>query len=395
LPVRAHFKDEGGYNGMELWALGYGWDNVRYFDSNDLSVPSVERIVNSVTEYLERKTGRPVPQVDLVGHSLGVTLVRQWMKQTNNWHRVRTFIGANGANQGVWTAWPDTRGQNRVVSFELYPGSPWLQQLNRGGETPGATRYMTLYDGNGWSDVLFPEPFQHSSALKGAFNLPYNVERGSYYDHLALPREPGPMNAMLDFLRAQPDPVIGEAPQILRDGDVLRASLPDAVLHCATGIHYPSASAHGINEVRLSPDTLYTCFARDTRSRLASPMARFKIASKPADGAPLTLSATPESGADEQPQHVTLRASDPGAFIVYTTSGTPPSSGSPLYTEPVYLPAPVTLRALAIAPDGRQSEELRLDYDISLELVEARHTLERQFDDSAPVHYQGQRKKGR
>jgi pimeloyl-ACP methyl ester carboxylesterase len=395
LPVRSYFAAEGGYGGNELWALGYGWDNVRYFDSGDLSVPSVERIVNSVTEYLERTTGKPVPQVDVIGHSLGVTLVRQWMKQTNSWHRVRSFIGACGANQGVWTAWPDSRGQNRVVSFELYPGSPWLEQLNRGGETPGPTRYMTLYDGNGWSDVLFPAPFEHSSALKGAFNLPINLERGTYYDHLALPREPASMDAMLKFLRSAPDALPGEAPRIVRQGNLLRAEGPDATLHCATGDQYPSASTRGVTETQLNADTLYTCFALDARSRLSSPMARFKAQDGAADSPPPTLTANVTSGVYEQPQQVTLQSSDPQAFIVYTTSGTLPNSGSPLYTEPVYVPGPLTLQAVAITPDGRQSEVLKLELDISLELVEAQHTLERQFDHTVPPKYRGQRKKGR
>ena len=153
LPAREYFK-KAGYTGDELWALGYGWDSTHSFDSDDLSVPSLDRIVTSVMDYLSKKSGRPVRQVDLIGHSLGVTLVRQWLKQTNSYHKVRNFIGACGANQGVWTAWPDTRGHQRVVSWELYPGSPWLAQLNRGGETPGPTRYMTLYDGTGSGDCL-------------------------------------------------------------------------------------------------------------------------------------------------------------------------------------------------------------------------------------------------
>ena len=395
LPAREYFRETGGYGGDELWSLGYGWDNVRYFDSGDLSVPSVERIVNSVTRYLEQKTGQPVPQVDIIGHSLGVTLVRQWMKQTNSWHRVRSFIGACGANQGVWTSAPDARGQNRVVSFELSPGSPWLTQLNRGGETPGATRYMTLYDGNGWSDVLFPEPWQHSGALKGAYNLPFNVERGSYYDHLELPRKPATMNAMMEFLRKEPDPVRAPMPTLVQEGPVLRAGEAETLLRCASGADYPSMAQRGAAEVTLEPKTLYTCFAYSLRTRLASPMARFRIPdSAPAAERPVLKASIP-AGAYEQPQFVALSSSDPDAYIVYTTSGTAPDSGSPLYTDPVYVPGPTQLRAVAITSDGRRSEELVLDYDISLELIEARHTLQHQIDETVPADYAGQRKKGR
>jgi hypothetical protein len=394
LPNRAYFR-EAGYTGDELWALGYGWDNVRYFDSGDLSVPSVDRIVTSVMEYLSRKTGRTIQQVDVVGHSLGVTLVRQWMKQTNSFHKVRNFIGANGANDGVWTAWPDARGQQRVVSWELYPGSPWLAQLSRHGETPGPTRYMTLYDGTGWADVLFPPPSEHSGALEGAFNLPYNAKHGTWYDHLALPREPGPMEAMIEFLRAAPEPVPqAEPPQLVRHGDTLRASQPDAKVHCTAGGDYPTRATRGLAEVRLGDAAVYTCFARNTKTELASPMARY-LAGAPRKAAPLTLSAKPAGGVFEHPVSVTLQASDPDAIIVYSTAGGAVDSGSPLYTQPVYVPGPLRLAAMAITPDGRTSAPLALDYDISLEKVEAMHTLQRQFDPRVRPQYEGRRKVGR
>ena len=394
LPNRAHFK-AAGYTDDEVWALGYGWDNVRYFDSNDLSVPSVDRIVTSVIDYLSQKTGRKVQQVDLVGHSLGVTLVRQWMKQTNSWHKVRNFIATCGANDGVWTAWPDSRGQQRVVSWELYPGSPWLTQLNRGGETPGPTRYMTLYDGTGWADVLFPPPTEHSGALQGAHNLAYNVAHGTHYDHLELPRKPGPMEAMLEFLKQAPEPLPqAEPPELVRDGDTIRSSQPEAQVHCLAGGAYPDRTTRGLDAVRLGEAAVYTCFARNPGTELSSPMARF-ITGKPASDAPLTLAATPKAGVFEQPVNVTLKASDPAAMIVYTTGGGAVTSGSPLYVRPIYVPGPLKLTAMAIGPDGSTSAPLTLEYDISLELVEARHTLERQFDRTAPPRYEGRRKVGR
>ena len=394
LPNRAHFM-KAGYTGDELWALGYGWDNVRYFDSGDLSVASVDRIVNGVLAYLSKKAGRPVRQVDIVAHSLGVTTVRQWMKQTNSWHKVRSFVGACGANDGVWTAWPDSRGQNRVVSFELYPGSPWLAQLNRHGETPGATRYMTLYDGTGRGDVLFPPPSEHSGALEGAYNLAYNTQHGTLYNHMELPRAPGPMAAMLKFLGDGPQaPAGAEPPRLVRDGDVVRAAPAGAQVRCVAGGDYPTGRTPGAAAVALKGDELRTCFAHDPATGLAGPMARFH-AQAPADPAPLTLSAQPAAGAYENPVSVRLAASDPQAVIVYSTAGVTPDSGSPLYTAPVYVPGPLTLTAVAIAPDGRRSEPLVLDYDISLELVEARHTLQRQLDPSVPVRYEGKRKVGR
>src|SRR5690606_33770464 len=123
-------------------------------------------------------------------HSLGVTLVRQWMRQTNQYHRVRHLVAVAGANNGVATARADARGQNRVVALELAADSRWLQQLNGDGETPGPTRYMTLYDGSGWYDAMYPERLRDSPALDGAFNLALNRERGHYFDHRELAQAP-------------------------------------------------------------------------------------------------------------------------------------------------------------------------------------------------------------
>ena len=394
LPAREYFLEQG-YSQDELWALSYGWNNVRYLDSNDLSVPSLERTVNAVQNYLYKATGRQVHQFDLIGHSLGVTLVRQWMKQTNSYHKVRSFIGVAGASDGVWTAWADSRAQQRPVSWEIYPDSPWLEQLNRGGETPGATHYMTLYDGSGWGDVLFPPPFQDSGALEGAYNLPYNRVHGTYYDHLMLPRVPATMDAMLEWLRNRGEPLPqAEPPRLIRDGALVWADQPGAVVHCATGQLLPDRSSAAKPQWTLAEGEISSCFPLHPRSGLAGPMARYKQVADYQPSAELTVQASHESGAYEQRQQVSLSASDPQAFIVYTTAGLEPDSGAPLYSEPVEIVAPVSLVAMAITPDGRRSEPLRLDIDISMELVEARRSLQRQFDPSTPVEYEGKRKKG-
>jgi len=388
LPARAYFKSKGCH-GDELWAPSYGWDSVRRFDSNDLSVPTLEKFVNSVVNDIYRRTGKRVPQVDIIGHSLGVTLVRQWMKQENAWHRVRHLIGACGATDGVWTARPDARGQNRTVAFELHPGSPWLEQLNRGGETPGGTRYMTLYDGTGWADVLFPPGSEHASALDGAYNLPYNAKHGTYYDHLELPRAPETMDAMLKFLGESPaTPGSHPAPRLVRDGNIIKTDLNHARVHCASGGEYPSRASSAATEVSLQPGVLQTCFALDEQTGLASPMQRFKPAAKLKSPIPtsLTVSASLPSGVYEDPVMVELKSNDPEAFIVYTTSGSIPNSGSPLYAgKPVYVPGTLTLSAVAIAADGRQSAPLQLRYVISLEYIDAVHSLERQFDPDAEI----------
>ena len=400
LPAREHFK-KAGYTDDELWALGYGWDNTRYFDSNDLSVQSLDRIVTSVTAYLSKKSGRNIQQVDIIAHSMGVTLVRQWMLQTNSFHKVRNFVAACGASDGVWTAWPDSRGQQRPVSFELYPQSPWLQQLNRVGETPGPTRYMTLYDGTGWADVLFPPPSEHSGALEGAFNLAYNLENGTWFDHLALPREAETMDAMLSWMANAREPLPqAQPPQISRIGNRLKANQTEAKLYCRVDGLLPSTVRDTpFQFIGLEGNAVHTCFAHNPLSGLSSAMARFQhsadlarsMADRKDDSKP---KFSIESGAYEHPQNVEIKSAGDGV-IVYTTSGTPPNSGSPRYTQPIFIAAPLTLKAAIIYPDGSQSKTAELELDISLELIEARHTLQRNFEADAPVKYEGKRVMGR
>lgn len=284
--------------------------------------------------------------------------------------------------------------------------SPWLRALNRGGETPGPTRYMTLYDGAGWGDIFYPPPYEHSPRLEGARNLAYNVENDMLLDHLELGLAPGPLNAVLEFLRGAREPSSdAEPPRIVQTGALLSADQEHAQLFCATGGAWPQVAVAGTNDVTvitagarqvdLSDGALHTCFASNPGTRQSSPMARFKYREAPRTGAPLTLTATPAGGAFEHPLRVTLTASDPEAFIVYSTVTEQVNTGMPLYVEPVYVHAPLVLTAVAYAPDGRVSEPLRLSFDISQELVDARHTLQRQLDADAPVQYEGRRTKGR
>lgn len=396
LPARKHFLDSG-YTGDELWAFSYGWNSVRYFDSADGSALSLERIVNRVTNYLSEQTGQTISQVDVIGHSLGVTLTRQWLKQANAYHRVRHFIGVAGANDGVWTAWKDTRGQQRAVSWELYPNSIWLQQLNRGNETPGPTRYMMLYDGTGWGDVLFPTPLEDSGALDGANNVAFNRENDTLFGHLELPREPETMDVMIDWMRSSRQPDFdAKPPRIRRTGPLLTVDQPDSELRCTDDGVMPDATTPANEQVMMEPGAVYSCYALNPATHLPGRIERFVYAGKNAPTSePPNLTIEPAGGVFEHPVDVRLTTDDPDAFIVYTTAGVPVGTGSPLYTDPVHITAPVSFTAMAVSPTGGASEPVTVEFDISLELVEARHSLQRQFDPSAPVEYDGNRKKGR
>ncbi len=388
--ARRWFRD-AGWNDDELWAPSYGFASTARFDANDLAAPTLDAFVSEVQRYLSAKSGRPIRQFDIVAHSLGVTAVRQWLTQSNRWHEVRSLVAVAGANHGVWTARPDARGPSRHSSFELHRDSPWLAQLNAGGEVAGAMRVMTLYDGSGRYDALFPDDYAESPALEGAINIAINREASGFfgggYNHLELPRSPATMALIADFLRAGDEPLPEAAPPTLvQHGDQVQAEPAEARLRCAADGRYPDFSTMPLRAVKLPAGHWLTCFAHSPVSGLSSPMARFAL-SAGTDPTPLTLSASPDAGPYAQPLEVRLTASAPDALIVYSTTSGDPVSGSALYRGPIHIPTPVTLTAIAIAPDGRRSLPLRLRYDVSLDYDDALHTLQRQLDPATAVEF--------
>ena len=382
LPAREHFMSEG-WDRDALWAFSYGRNDVRHFDSNDAAAASIGSMVDAVTSYLSQRSGREVRQVDIVAHSLGVTAARQWIKQANAWHRVRSFVAIAGANHGTWVARADARGRNRASAFELAPDSPWLQQLNRGGETPGATRYLALYDGTGWSDALFPAPLQHSPRLESATNLAFNLERNRYLDHRELAQSPQALAAIAQFLRAAPKALDDVPPRLTREGDQLGAEPAGARLACAVDGAYPNRSSALQHSVRLAPGIVTTCFALDARSGLSSPMRHFLAASLPNQDAEISLEASAPAGRYEWPLELTLKVGEPNAVLVYTTNGVEPDAGSPLYRGPIAIASTLTLRALAISADGRRSSGFQARYEIDTSLVDERRSLQRQLEGQA------------
>jgi pimeloyl-ACP methyl ester carboxylesterase len=205
LSVMLQFQNDAGYTMQEMYALSYnGLGNFGsgtpaanpptapdqdYFRQNDAAltngghgaadddeVPDLCRFIEAVQWYTGSR------QVDLVTHSLGVTVARELMRLYPALARdVVTFVGIAGGNHGTTvcrgldTSW---YGCN-----EIAPGTAWLARLNgRDGarETYGPTRWMTVYDG-AEGDPLFVGPDAPSPQLKGAVNLTF---AGAYHNDL-------------------------------------------------------------------------------------------------------------------------------------------------------------------------------------------------------------------
>ena len=211
-----------GYSDQELYAISYnGLENaaagmpvlsspspesIAYWQANpaalsngghgaadDVNVPDLYAFVRAVMAY----TGSA--HVQLVAHSLGVTIVRKMMfDHPELYSHVTAAVMIAGANHGTTVC----RGLETTYfgCDEIAPGSPWLAQLNAAGEAPGPTCWMTVYNG-AEGDPLFVGPDAPSPHLDGAYNVTFP---GYYHNDLRV--DPTIVPVYLRFLLEHQDP---------------------------------------------------------------------------------------------------------------------------------------------------------------------------------------------
>lgn len=232
-----HFLD-AGYAPAELWALGYQGEQCDLITdppqrsgtahSTAANVADLRRFVRAVLRYTGAK------QVDIIGHSLGTTLTREWLRQDNAYAKVRRLVGVDGPNHGIINCSPNPRNfwQHRALgAFD--PDSAicreygaantrFLRRLNRGDETPGPTKYLMIVNDD-TSFVYYdrqdgvvppvpaedrrgkPHDFSRSAWLKGAKTV--TVSGQGVYDnvlqaaHTGIVNSPEVWDAALEFLR--------------------------------------------------------------------------------------------------------------------------------------------------------------------------------------------------
>ncbi len=192
-----------GYAPSELWGLGYQGDQCDLLTSPTnrsgeahstvANVPDLRAFVAAVLDY----TG--AEQVDIVGHSLGATLPREWMRQDDAYGQVRRLVSVDGPHHGIINCSPSPQNYYALpASGGFDPDSaicqeygaddtPLLAALNA-DETPGPTEYLAVRNDD-TSFVYFPEQdgafapvpaqdrdgephdFSASAALEGAESL--------------------------------------------------------------------------------------------------------------------------------------------------------------------------------------------------------------------------------
>jgi pimeloyl-ACP methyl ester carboxylesterase len=220
-----------------LWGLGYQGDQCDtiatptnksgWAHSTIANVLDLNRFVEAVLDY----TG--ATRVDIVGHSLGVTLARTWMKALNKGRLVRRLVAIDGPNHGITDCSPSPLNYFQLPAYGGFtPDSAicreygsadtlFLRWLNAGTETPGPTRYLVIR--NLGPDFVFasaqdgffpavpamdsrgrPHDFSSSAQLAGADELTLTGQ--GVYDpflgtsHLGIVNSPQTWAATLSFL---------------------------------------------------------------------------------------------------------------------------------------------------------------------------------------------------
>lgn len=201
--VRQRIKN-AGYTDQEVWAISYNGARCgsnACGTANEVNVPDMYAFIQAVRAY----TG--AVKVDIVAHSLGVTIVRRTIfLHPELLDLIEDFVAAAGANHGTSSC----RGLE--TSFygcdEIAPGSAWLNQINswnpnaEGDETPGPVRYMTIYDGSGAGDQFYlklPPLFDDTKSPRLA-GAEINLELPNT-PHFTLVRGEVAFNNYLPFIR--------------------------------------------------------------------------------------------------------------------------------------------------------------------------------------------------
>jgi pimeloyl-ACP methyl ester carboxylesterase len=234
----AAYLETRGYRPSELWGLGYQGDQCDLLADQTIrsgpahttvaNVPDLRAFVSAVREYTDSK------RVDIVGHSLGGTLAREWMRQDNAYHRVGRLVTIDSPHHGIVNCSPNPANYFQLPALGGFTpesavcreygaaDTPFLRTLNR-HETRGPTRYLALRNADtsfvyfSKQDGVFapvpaedrlgrPHDFSGSAVLDGnrAVNVDF-VGQGAFDPilgtaHLGILNSPSAWEAVADFL---------------------------------------------------------------------------------------------------------------------------------------------------------------------------------------------------
>ncbi|HKG09264.1 MAG TPA: alpha/beta fold hydrolase [Gaiellaceae bacterium] len=209
-----------GYRPSEVWALGYQGDQCdlladqtrrsAFAHSTVANVPDVRAFVQAVLRYTGAK------RVDIVGHSLGGTLAREWMRQDHAYHLVQHLVAIDSPNHGIVDCSPNPLNYfqlpmlggftpNSAVCLEYgAEDTPFLTDLNR-KETHAPTEYLAIRNAD--------TSFVYFSATDGIFApVPAEDRTGAPHDFSRSAVLHGKRAVNVDLVgQGRYDPILGTA----------------------------------------------------------------------------------------------------------------------------------------------------------------------------------------
>ena len=237
----AQYLADNGYAMSELWGLGYQGDQcdlladqtIRSSEAHTTAanVADLRRFVQAVLRYTHAH------EVDIVGHSLGVVVAREWLRQDKHAeHQVRRLVAIDGPNHGIINCSPSPLNywqlpanggftpQSAVCQELGSPNTPFLVRLNGGHDEVDDVEVLVIRNAD-TGFVYFPTQdgvlpgvpaidsfgvptdFSHSASLRGAREL--NLTGQGIYDpilqttHLGILNSPDTRKATFEFLTAR------------------------------------------------------------------------------------------------------------------------------------------------------------------------------------------------
>jgi pimeloyl-ACP methyl ester carboxylesterase len=129
--VYEEFKS-AGYNDCELFGLNYLSNSERAAPNLNYHKPSKAAMIRDFINDVKAYTGKS--QVDIIGHSLGVTMAIHGIDYGNLWSSVRKFVGISGAMRGLsscsWAGpanpYATTCGSQNLFSADIFGFFPHL-----------------------------------------------------------------------------------------------------------------------------------------------------------------------------------------------------------------------------------------------------------------------------
>ncbi len=119
----------GGYSSSQIFTPSWGYSSAFYASYNNHSGFEETPVRNAINNAISQScTGK----IDVIGHSMGVTLAAKQIINENKVNKIDTFVGIAGAYRGLWTC-------------GTYPWNVWTPTCGRDGLSVSSPLLDWLY----------------------------------------------------------------------------------------------------------------------------------------------------------------------------------------------------------------------------------------------------------